>query len=1136
VTAGGGPRRAGCSRRTLPLPKRVGDPEAGRPQVPSPQSFGETADGGFWCPHCHVPVFESDAFCRSCRATLDFGGPAIHRPEPIAPAFSDAAQSTAPTTERRGSRFDRPGELRILTMMFANLVESTALATRVDAEDFREVIVAVQRCVTGVANRFGGRVSSDLGDGALICFGYPIALEDHAERAVQAGLALIEEMVGLTLLGGYRPKVTVGVATGLVVIGEVPAGFGRTEQMLAGESANLAARLMSVAEPNSVLISSTTQQLAAGFFEYQGPLRLSLKGFPGPILAWRPLRASNAEGRFQALRARNLTPLVGRDQEVEKLAELWALASRGAGQVAAIVGEPGIGKSRLAIELQERVRTENHLAIRYSCSPDRDASPLQPIRDTIERGAGFEISDPPALRMAKLKRMLAPFLADPRVNLSLIAELLSLPGGGVESLTPQQRKEQTLTALLAIIETLADRRPLLLCFEDAHWSDPTSLELLGLLIARAPRLNVLVLVTARPEFVPDWRDHPAVTSLVLARLDQGKAAKMLEQIPGAAGIGANVRRDILARADGVPLFLEELAKTVLERGAAHEPRRDRPQPIPASIHASLLARLDRLGEVRKVAQTAAAIGRDFSISVLAAVTGFSSASLHVALDTLTSAQLVTMIGPPSAGSYRFKHVLVQDAAYSSMLRRQRQRLHRRIVNALENNFSEIVLTQPDMVARHCASAQLTEKAIAYWLKAGNLAQSRAAMTEAATAFGEGLQLLGDLRDGCDRDRIELELKLALSRSEIATKGYAAQGVGEALTEARRLCERLAHPPELVSVLYGLWTHALMRTELRQAEQVAEEILRLGQARRIGVWTARGCRLAGLTCIARGQYEAARRHLERGLELYDPGESGRRSSFILYDPQVMLRTFLGIALFELGFVERARAGWRAALAEARRSKHRFTLPYALTQPVMADLEIDDFESALLGAEELVAHSEENEVSFFWGIGMIFRGRCLVARGRADEGFRQIEVGLSASRKTHATLWLPSQLALIADAYGAVGRPEEGLKRLEEATRLIAGAGEHYAASTVYRVRGELLMSLGHDRKGAASLQQALTIARRQGARVLQLRAALSLAQRRRAQGAPGAERDLIGALLSQEIESLDAPAFREARTLASRVCG
>jgi len=1090
----------------------------------------ETRHDRFRCPHCLTSVLENDAFCRSCGGRLR-APPAASKHGGSRRVPSEDAQSAGAAAQDSGPGFDRLGELRILTVMFADLVESTVLATQIDAEDFREVIVVVQRCVTAVANRFGATVLSYLGDGALICFGYPIALEDHAERAVQAGLALTEEIGGLTVLGWYRPKVRVGIATGLVATGEIVGSFGRPEQMMTGESANLAARLTSIADPNSVLISSTTQQLSAGFFDYQGPFRLSLKGFPGPIFAWRPLRASNAEGRFQALRVGSLTPLVGREREVETLMRLWSLASLGNGQVALITGEPGVGKSRLVIEMQQRVRAENHLGIRYFCSPHRDASPLQPVRDNIERGAGFEISDPPAVRIGKLDRMLAPFLRDPRIDPSLIAELLSLPNEGAATLAPHRRKELTLAALLAIIEALANKHPLLLCFEDAHWSDPTSLELLGLLIAQAPRLNVLALVTARPEFVADWRDHAAVTPLVLARLDQSEAAKMFARIPGVASLSANVKRDILARADGIPLFLEELTKTVLERGTVKEARGDPLQPVPISLHASLLARLDRLEGVREVAQTAAAIGRDFSVSILSAVTGLSSTSLHGALQTLTSAQIVSKTGPPTADLYRFKHALLRDAVYASMLRGQRLRLHWCIVDALEKHFSEIVLTQPDVVARHCASAKLTEKAINYWLLAGTLAQSRAAMAEAVTALGEGLLLLRSLPDGRDRDRIELELQLALGRSEIATKGYAAPGVREALTKARRLCERLDRPPEIISVLYGLWAHALMRTELRQAEQVAEEILHLGEARHVGPWTARGCRLAGLTCIARGQYQAGRRHLERGLQLYDPGESGRRSSFILYDPQVMLQTFLAVALFELGFVDRARVGWRSALAEARRSQYRFTLPYALTLSVMANLQIDDFDSAQLGAEELVAYSEANEAALFWGVGMIFRGRCLVARDKPDEGFRQIELGLSAYRRTHATLWLPCQLALIADACGAVGRPGEGLERLQEASALIAGAGEHHAASAVCRVRGELLISIGKVRKGVASLQQALTIARRQEGRVQQLRAAVSLAEHRQPQGKPSPDRDLIGALLSPEIESLDAPAFRNARALA-----
>ena len=468
------------------------------------------------CPNCRTPVSRNDAFCRSCGARLT---------APETP-FCEPA-------ERRGATYSdvNQSELRILTVMFADLVESTVLATQIDAEDFRKVILTVQRLVGDVVSRFGGSVSSYVGDGALISFGYPVALEDHAERAVRAGLALIEEISALTLFGWYQPRLRVGIATGLVAIGDILGSFGRAEQMITGESANLAARLMSVAGPNSELISSTTQQLCGGFFEYHGPFSLSLKGFPGPVHAWRPVRPSDAEGRFQALRPGALTDLVGREDEIEALMRRWRLARSGTGQVVLLIGEPGIGKSRLAIELQQRLRAENHLAVGYSCLPHRNASPLQPIKDRIETGSGFEISDPPEVRLAKLDRMLAPFLGDPRVNRTLIAELLSLPVPSSEPLKPQQRKERTLEALLAIIESLAGQQPLLLCFEDAHWSDPTSLELVGLLVERVSRLKVLVLVTARPEFVAGWKDRDGVASLSLSRLDPGQAERMFEKIP-----------------------------------------------------------------------------------------------------------------------------------------------------------------------------------------------------------------------------------------------------------------------------------------------------------------------------------------------------------------------------------------------------------------------------------------------------------------------------------------------------------------------------------------------------------------------------------------------------------------------------
>ena len=544
------------------------------------------------------------------------------------------------------------------------------------------------------------------------------------------------------------------------------------------------------------------------------------------------------------------------------------------------------------------------------------------------------------------------------------------------------------------------------------------------------------------------------------------------------------------------------------------------------MHALLLARIDGLAGVRDIAQTAAAIGRDFSCELLAELAGMPSQLLNSVLGELVRAQLVSCRGVPPNAMFRFKHALIRDAAYASLLRGRRERLHRRIVAAMEHHFPETVRAQPELVAQHAANAGLPEKAIKYWLKAGQRALTRAATVEATAAFREGLGLLNGLPEGYKRDEAELEVQLCLSRATIAAEGYAAPSAGKIFERARELCKRLNQPPELVSVLYGQWAHALMRTDLQGAQHIAEELLLLGETRQDAVWTARGCRLKGLTCIGRGEFGAGRRFLERGLQLYDSGD--REAAFVLYDPQIMMRTFLAGALFDLGYVDQARERWHAVLFEARQSKHPFTLPNALTLYAVSQIGVDDFENALTNSEELVAHCERHDVSFFWGIGMIFRGRCLVARGDVDAGFTQIEQGLEAYRRTHGTLWLPSQLAMIADAHGEIGQPRQGLRRLDEASIHIAKADEHYAASAVYRVRGELLSAIGDTVPADASLRLAIEIARRQGGQVLELKAALSLARALLEKGDKGAALEQLEPIYVRFTEGLDTPVYLSAK--------
>ncbi len=1024
-------------------------------------------------------------------------------------------------------------ERRQVTVMFSDLVGSTALSTRMDPEDLREVISAYQKCVGETARRFGGFVAKYMGDGVLVYFGYPQAHEDDAERAVRAGLELI------AAVGALKSAVTlqtrVGIATGLVVVGDLVGSGEAQERGIVGETPNLAARLQGIAEPNMVVIAEDTRRLLGNLFELADLGTNELKGIAAPVRIWAALRASSVESRFEALRASNLTPFVGREDELETLLHLWRLAKEGNGRVAMITGEPGIGKSRLAVVLQERLQDEHHIRFRYYCAQHSSASPLYPIINTLQRSAEFEQADPPERRLAKLDAMLQPFKGDKRISRPLIADILSLHTDEISEVPPMRRKELTLLTLVALIEALSAQRPLLLCVEDAHWADPTSFELLNLMIERVSQLKVLLLVTARPEFTADWMNLPHVTALPLVRLGAASATEMIEQIAGGPQLAPSVKLEILSRTDGVPLFIEELTRIVVESRQTSGDLPDHQQKaftnsIPTTLQASLLARVDRLAESRNIAQIAAVIGRDFSYELLEAVSGIPAQELTQALDLLVRSQLVSARGLPPNATYRFKHALVRDAAYSSILRRSRKQLHARIAGVLEQRFQSTVSTQPELIARHCADGGLTEKAIDYWYKAGLLAQRRAAMTEASTAFTEALDLLRAVPVSVQRYQLELDIQLALSRALIATEGYAAPATAQIFNRARELCDHLNQPPEIVSVLYGQWAHALMRTELRLAQHIAEQLLRLGEARRDEAWTARGCRLNGLTCIARGEFDAGRTFLVRGLSLLESKDRGRHSFFTLYDAQIMMRVFLAWSMFDLGHIDQARQLWNTTLAEARQSKQPFTLPFALTLSVNGQIAVEDFDEALRGAEELVAHCEEHGVSFFWGIGMIFRGRCLFAHGSVESGLQQIERGLVAYRRTHGSLWLPVLLAMSADAYGSIGRLEQGLRCLEEADEYITAAGQHWSASGVHRVRGELLLALGNMQGAQISLHRARDVARGQQARLLELRVALSLARLACKENNHAEARALLRPVYSWFPTDVETPVHREARDL------
>ena len=668
-------------------------------------------------------------------------------------AISELAGAAPATSQVHAVTEPRPqdsAERRQVTVMFSDLVGSTALSARMDPEDLREVISAYQKCVAETVGRFGGFVAKYMGDGVLVYFGYPQAHEDDAERAVRAGLELIAAASSLKTHAALQTRV--GIATGLVVVGDLIGSGASQEQAIVGETPNLAARLQTMAESNSVVIAESTRRLLGNLFELEELGAKNLKGVEGPVRAWAALRPASVESRFEAMHASALTELVGREEELELLLRRWSRAKTGEGQVVLLSGEPGIGKSRLTAALLERIAAEPHTRLRYFCSPQHTDSALYPIISQMERASGFTHNDTAQAKLDKLDALLA-LSSTKRNDVALLAEMLSLPNDGrypALELAPQQRRQRTIEALTAQMEALSRQRPVLMIFEDAHWADPTSLEAFSRAVDRTRTLGVLLIVTYRSDFEPPWIGRPHVTALTLNRLGERDIAAIIDGVTGNKSLPSSIRQDIVERTDGIPLFVEEMTKAVLEAGGEEGAERavagipSSSIAVPATLHASLMARLDRLGPAKEVSQIGAAIGREFSYTLLEAVAGKPKAELALALDRLVAAGLLFRQGLPPQATYLFKHALVQDAAYGTLLREPRRALHARIAETIESRFVEIAESQPELLARHYTEAGLIEKAVSLWGKAGQRSLERSATLEAVAQLTRALDQIAAL--------------------------------------------------------------------------------------------------------------------------------------------------------------------------------------------------------------------------------------------------------------------------------------------------------------------------------------------------------------------------------------------------------
>jgi class 3 adenylate cyclase/predicted ATPase len=1029
-------------------------------------------------------------------------------------------------------------ERRPLTVMFCDLVGSTALSARLDPEDLRDVIGAYHRAIAEIVAGSDGFVSRYMGDGVLVYFGYPQAHEDDAERAVRAALGAIEA-VGRLDVKGVKLQARVGIATGLVVVGDLVGAGSAQEQTVVGETPNLAARLQALAEPDTVVITAGTRRLIGNLFECRDLGTVEVKGIDALVPAWQVLHPGVVESRFEALRGSTLSPLIGRDKELDLLSHRWARAKAGQGQVVLVSGETGLGKSRITAALVERLRSEPHLRLRYFCSPHRQDSALYPFTDQLSRAAGFARDDPPASRLAKLESLMTP-AAPPEEDVAFLVDLMSLPASKrhpLPNLSPQRKKERTLKALLRQLEGLVGQMPAVMIFEDAHWSDPTSRELLDLAVERVRGLPVLLIVTFRPEFQPPWVGQPQVSMLALHRLDRRDRIALATHIAGGRTLPAEVIDQIVERTDGVPLFVEELTKSVLESGLLRA-ETDRyvldgalpPMAVPTTLHASLLARLDRLASVRLVAQIGAAIGREFSYSLLRTVSRLSEDELRSALDRLVKSELIFERGTPADAVYAFKHALVQDAAHGSLLRSTRQQLHARIAGALETHSPELMNTAPELFAQHYAEAGLAEKSVFYWGEAGRRSAARSAMAEAAAQFEKGLEQLALLPDNRERQQRQLEFLSALGAVLQTVRGLSAPETGRAFIRAGELWAKLDYPSEFLQVPFGQSLYHLYRGEFNEAQRLDESLLQLSRQRRDTGGLVLGHYSSGRNLMLAGRFAPSRTHLEEVLVLYEPAAHQSLYRQAGLAPHVTAHGFLGFSLFCLGHPDQALVQGAAAIGEARKLNHPPSLASSLALRG-GPLSFVGYDAPLEEvADQLLAVAAELGFPLWRAVGTIYHGWVTVKKGAVGEGTDLLRGGTDAYRATGSGAWVPYFNGLLAASSEIAGKIEEAMALLVEAEDIVERTGERWFAAELSRRKGELLLRQGHTRTAERMFRNALETASKQDAKMWELRAAASLARLYRDHGKRAAGYELLATVYDWFTEGFDTPDLREAKAL------
>jgi class 3 adenylate cyclase/predicted ATPase/type II secretory pathway predicted ATPase ExeA len=1060
-----------------------------------------------------------------------------------APAIS-TGQETKPFPADRDQ-----AERRQLTVMFCDLVGSTALARRLDPEDLQTSMRHFLDTCSEAISRFNGYIAKYMGDGLLVYFGYPHAHEHDAERAVHAGLAVLELVKALPREHypdqEFEMAVRIGIATGPVMVGELMGQDTATERSVFGETPNLASRLQGLAAPNQVIVDTVTKRLVGGEFECADRGTVSLKGFETPVQIWQVVSAKPSASRFESYRSSRLVNFIGREHETALVLGRWSEAVGGEGQVVLLCGEAGIGKSRFVRYLHDQLPEGQYAAIQSQGSPHHTNTVLYPVMTSLRQAAGLTTEDSASTQQQKLATLMTNNGLDDRITVALLGELLSIEGeeqDQLASLSPDKRKEMTLEALVQYLHKVADRSPVLLIVEDAHWLDPTTLDLLTRIIDRIRQMRLLLLITFRPDFRPVWAEYSHVTFLTLSRLPRRQSAELIATMTGGKELPLEVQQAILAKTDGVPLYIEELTENLLETGLLTEgtdsftlkaPLKD--MAIPDSLQALLMERVDRLGPIKEIVQIGAAIGREFTYELLRATVEITDSQLHSALDRFVASGLILQEGERSLSRYRFKHMLVQEAAYNTLPKKSRRLLHARIAKTLEEKCAERAQLEPELLAYHFEQAGLTRPAIMYWRLAAQRDADRSANVEALNHFNRALTLLKDLPAGAERDASELELLIARGAPMMTVKGYASEEIERNFLRAKELSQENRDSEHSFLAHWGLWVFHLVRRPLATACDLAEQLLSLAKKEQNQDLLIRAHESVGSTYSFLGRFDEAKAHLLAAKSLYDPARHRSQALPYTQDPGITARIILARTLWILGEVDQVEALSQEAISMARELEHPFTLAFTLATVSWIYATIRDVDRTLALAEEAVAISTKYsfEVGLAWA--MSSQGWALAEKGH-EEGITKLVNGLSTTQATGASLNNTYTLALLAELYLRKKRIDEGLGAIQEAQRVALTQGEQFWQAELLRLKGELLLEQSESSVSAAEqcFVEALRVAQDQHASMLELRAAVSMARLLRKLNRPDVAKPVLHAVCSRFQKRVATPDLIEARNILEQL--